>query len=104
MPWSKPKASSTARGYGTAHRAEAVRRAALMTPWSPCSACGQPLGPQYGTTRNGRRLSLWHLPHTADRSGYLAGLQHARCNVSEGASRGAAISNARRKATPQRWS
>jgi hypothetical protein len=99
VAFAKPKASSTARGYGTAHRKEQLRRFSQHTPAHPCSACGRPLGPMYGRSRSGRRLTLWNLPHTPDRTGYLPGLQHFRCNVMDGSKRG----RARQDATKLRW-
>jgi hypothetical protein len=99
MVFDKPKASSAARGYGPAHRAEQLRRFATHTEYDPCSACSRPLGPKYGRDRKGRRLTLWNLPHTPDRTGYLPGLQHRACNVSEGSSRGAKKTNAQRRVT-----
>ena len=91
MPWdrTRPKASSTARGYGAAHQAERKRRVAQHTPSDPCTYCGRPLG---------SNKSRWHLPHKTDRSGYLPGLSCAPCNWLEGAKRGSAIGNARQRA------
>lgn len=91
MPWGtgRQRGKTTAqRGYGSAHVAIRKARVAAATPSTPCSYCGQPLGPD---------RSKWHLPHTPDRSGYEPGLVHARCNTQEAARRGAAISNAQRR-------
>jgi hypothetical protein len=98
VAFAKPKASSSARGYGYAHQQERKRRVAQHTPASPCGNCGRPLGTD---TRR------WHLPHTADRSGYLPGLHCAHCNLRDGAQRGARKTNAQRKirrTTPTRTS
>lgn len=94
MPWSsnRPKASSTARGYGTAHQAERKRRLKQHDEHSPCGRCGRPLGPD-------RRR--WHLPHNADRSGYEPGFWCAPCNLGDGAKRGSQRGNAAQRAKRQ---
>ena len=86
MAWTAPKASTTARGYGSRHAAQ--RKAALSRyqPGDPCCLCGRPLGADTS------RIHLDHNPH-----GGYRGLAHAHCNVSDGARRGAAR---QRRATP----
>lgn len=81
MAWSKPKASSTARGYGAEHKAaRAAWLAALDSAGvGVCCIGGEPIYP-------GQRLHLDHLP---DRSGYR-GLACARHNLVDGARRGRA--------------
>lgn len=82
----RPKANTTARGYGTAHQAERKR-------WSPVVAAGQAW-----CARCGRWIAPgqpWDLDHAADRTAYL-GPSHRRCNRSAGARLGAKITNARR--------
>lgn len=83
--FARPRASAAARGYDAAH--QAVRRAliARYTATDPCCLCGQPLG------TNTRAIHLDHNP-----AGGYRGLAHARCNMRDGASRGARLVNARR--------
>lgn len=85
MAFGRPTRSSTARGYGADH--QAMRRAALAlhSPSDPCCLCGRPLG------SNTRRIHLDHNP-----AGGYRGLAHARCNIIDGARRGARIVNGRR--------
>jgi hypothetical protein len=86
----RPKASSTARGYGQDH--QRARQAALAQLAREgvgiCCIGGEPIYP-------GQRLHLDHLP---DRSGYR-GLACASHNVRDGARRG----RARQAASPLRW-
>jgi hypothetical protein len=72
------KASSTARGYGQAHRTARRKAIATYKPTDPCVRCGVPLGDD--------STSL-HLDHNDDRTGYL-GLAHGTCNSSAGAASG----------------
>ena len=77
------QASASARGYGHAHQQLRKALIAAWTPGDPCSRCGQPMwGPP-------RRI---HLGHNDDKTAYC-GLEHERCNTSDGATRG----NAQRK-------
>ena len=90
MPWSgKPKTSSTARGYGKAHRLARAAAALRHTPTDPCVRCGHALGP----------MGPWlHFDHNESRSGYL-GFSHGgpcpvcgkRCNMDAGAAKGRRI-------------
>jgi hypothetical protein len=73
------RASTHARGYGHPHQAERERRLLLYRPGDRCA-------------HGGERMWWWpldvarrylHLPHTADRSGYLPGLSCARHNLAE---------------------
>lgn len=90
MAFAKPRASTTARGYGSAHAK--ARRAALdaleRAGVGVCCIGGEPIYP-------GQRL---HLDHTPDRTGYR-GLACARHNRHDGAVRG----RARQTATRLRW-
>lgn len=81
--------ASKGRGerWGSAHIAARKAAAAVHHPSHPCARCGKPLGPM------GPGL---HYDH-AESGGYL-GFAHARCNVNAGASKGARIANAKRKA------
>lgn len=79
MTWQRSTRNRQARGYGRAHDLERARRLRHTRATDPCGNCGRPLGPD--TTR-------WHLPHTPDRTGYLPGLWHKRCNDIDGAKRG----------------
>jgi hypothetical protein len=75
------KASTTARGYGTAHQNE--KRRLQPTVDAGSAYCAEPIclmgdrwiQPGPGTT--------WDLAHTEDRTGYL-GPAHIRCNRSAG--------------------
>lgn len=80
------------RGYGHEHKKERARRLALYRPGQPCAHGGEPMNyplPVLVRDAYGARLvSPWlHLPHTADRSGYLPGLSCARHNLADGARR-----------------
>lgn len=90
MAFTRSKASSTARGYGQAHRA--ARAAALAQlerdGIGRCCIGGEPIYP-------GQAL---HLDHTPDRTGYR-GLACARHNRNDGARR----ARARQTSSPLRW-
>jgi len=73
------RASTHARGYGHSHQALREQRLAQYKPGDRCA-------------HGGERMWWWplsvarrylHLPHTADRSGYLPGLSCARHNLAE---------------------
>jgi hypothetical protein len=90
VTFARPRASSSARGYGTEHNRH---RKALLDQLQrdgigTCCIGGEPIYP-------GQRLHLDHLP---DRSGYR-GLACARHNVRDGARRG----RARQDASRLRW-
>ena len=87
----QPAKNTTAAGYGHAHQQERKRRLTFIHPGDPCGYCGRPLPTD---TR------LWALPHNAQRTGYLPGMWHKRCNDRDGASRGARVVNARRRGRP----
>ena len=87
--------NTTAAGYGSAHMRERRRRLPLTSPTDPCAHCGAPLGPE---RLPGDRVSRWHLPHNPTRTGYLPGMAHARCNITDGAREG----NRRQRATRTR--
>jgi hypothetical protein len=74
------KRNTTLAGYGAAHQRERKRRLHTATPHDRCGYCGLPLG--------GTNTSLWVLPHNAQRTGYLPGLWHKRCNDIDGGKRG----------------
>lgn len=90
------KRSTTAAGYGYPHQQERARRLKVTTPNDRCGYCGRPLG-------ENRRL--WALPHNPQRTGYLPGFWHKRCNDLDGAKRGNAQQRARRqpRAQSQIW-
>jgi hypothetical protein len=100
-----PAEKARERDYNsTEHQAIKAARRATAGPHTPCTCpgrgkggckhhdgpCGKPLGPD---------VRLWHVPHNADRTGYLPGIWCAPCNRSEAASRAARLVNARRKAS-----
>jgi hypothetical protein len=85
---------TTARGYGRPHQAEQKRRLAAWWPGDPCARCGQPMWQRWMIVK-GRRVSAIHLGHTPDRTAYT-GLEHAHCNLSEGATRGNRMRGQRR--------
>lgn len=95
-----PRRTTTERGYGATHAAEAKRRRQTLTPADPCGYCGKPLGPE---RLPGDRASRWELPHTPDRTGYLPGMWHARCNRTEGGRRGSHTAHQRRRTTRLTW-
>lgn len=78
------RGSSTARGYGTAHRA-------LRTQWQARIDSGEPI---YCADGCGQRItgSDWHLGHDHTNGGYL-GPQTVRHNTSDGGRRGAQTRN-----------
>lgn len=90
MAFAKPKASSTARGYGQQHREARARWLAELNRLGslPCTRCPRPVLPGQAV----------HLDHTDDRGSYI-GLAHARCNVRAGARRGRQL----QQATRLRW-
>jgi len=92
--------TTTQRGYGPAHQAERERRLQLYRPGDPCAHGGEPL--PYWPLPIARRYL--HLPHTADRTGYLPGLSCARHNLADGAARGNRIRGAQRRwRQARRW-
>jgi hypothetical protein len=88
--WPRPKASTTARGYGAMHQAERKRWAPLVEAgYADCCRCGFPIAP--GTA--------FHLDHRDDKLGYL-GVSHARCNLKAAAKRGNELMRARKALNP----
>lgn len=87
----KVKASTTARGYGSAHQ---TLRANLLPQayGKPCTRCGKPM-------LKGQAL---HLDHNDTRTGYL-GFAHATCNRKAGARKGAQIANQKTTRRIRRW-
>jgi hypothetical protein len=69
------KGGPTSRGYGIRHQEERAYRLRRFRPGDPCARCGLPM---YGPATE------LHLDHTDDRTGYLPGLSHARCNTGHG--------------------
>lgn len=86
MAFDPPTESTTARGYGIAHRrarkqyADAIDRGELVV----CHFCSQAI-----TVSNGRDRYGLHLDHGIDRTSYR-GPAHNECNVRDGAKRGRA--------------
>jgi hypothetical protein len=79
--WSAPKASTTARGYGSRHQAERRRWEPIVaTGGVLCVRCHLPI--PVG--------SRWHLDHE-DNNIHYRGPAHASCNVKAAAKRGNAI-------------
>ena len=94
------KARTAARGYGSRHRAERERRLAAYRPGDICAHGGEPL--LWWPLTVARRYL--HLPHTADRSGYLPGLSCRRHNIAEANRRhGKAVVVARAWRTSRQW-
>lgn len=85
MPWSTRPRNDR---YGHAHAMEAKRRRETLTEQDSCGYCGRPLGPrQTIDPRSGRKVGLWHLPHSPCGTYYLPGMWHKRCNEREAAIR-----------------
>jgi len=82
------RGTTTQRGYGWTHRQERDRRLAIYRPGDICAHCGRPIWAVRIITPAGRSISTVDLPHNADRTGYLPGLAHRRCNRADGAVRG----------------
>ena len=91
--WAR-KGTTTSRGYGHAHQAERERRLKLYRPGDPCAHCRRAI--TYWPLSVARRYV--DLPHTADRTGYLAGLAHRSCNRRDGQR----VATAARYGTPPR--
>jgi hypothetical protein len=88
----RPKASTTARGYGGHHQAERRRWEPIVEAgYATCVRCGFPIFP-------GQR---WHLDHDDDKLHYL-GPAHALCNLRAAAQRGNALMRAKRALIPRR--
>lgn len=83
------------RGYGAAHQAERTRRLKRYKPGDLCAHCRKPM--TYWPLSVARRYL--DLPHNADRSGYLHGMAHRKCNRRDGAVRG----NRMRGRTARTW-
>lgn len=76
----KPKASSTARGYGSQHKQLRKQWAAYVTGGTvTCARCGRLIEP--GTP--------WDLGHSDDRTTWT-GPEHASCNRAAGGRKGTA--------------
>lgn len=83
----RSRRSTTDRGYGARYQSDLAAYIARWRPGDPCVLCGQPMLQRWTVTRTGRKVSAIELDHKPDRSGYR-GLAHARCNRSDGATRG----------------
>jgi hypothetical protein len=84
--------STTARGYGSAHRAERAH-------WLPHVEAGQVNCHAKVCLMQTRRIlpgSLWDLGHTEDRTAWT-GPEHRRCNRADGGRR------RHRADSPNRW-
>jgi hypothetical protein len=75
--------TTTQRGYDGKHKAERKRRLAAYRPGDLCAHGGEPL--MYWPLSVAR--DYLHLPHTADRTGYLPGLSCRKHNCADGAIR-----------------
>ena len=83
----RPRANTAARGYGYAHEKLKKTLLAAWYPGQPCTRCGEPMWERWTVDRSGRRMSAIHLGHSDDRTRWT-GLEHAHCNLSDGATRG----------------
>lgn len=90
---SRPKGSTTSRGYGNEHHKARKVAAAKHQSSDPCVRCGSPLG------QMGPHL---HYDHNAARDGYL-GFSHAKCNIQAAGLEGSRRAHKRRSVTSQRW-
>jgi hypothetical protein len=89
------KASTTQRGYGTAHQRERERWRPLVEAGEVnCARCGEPIAPD----------AEWDLGHAdGDRTKYN-GPEHSRqCNRSAGGRNGARVTNAKKASTFRDW-
>lgn len=89
----RPKASTTARGYGADHRAERARWAPLVAAGNAtCWRCGHPIAPH----------APWDLGHDDwDRTRYR-GPEHRRCNRTAAARKGNRLRRRTARVT-RRW-
>lgn len=78
------RGKTTARGYGSDHRALRERRLSAYRPGDRCAHGGEPMW--WWPLAVARRYL--DLPHTADRTGYLPGLSCRYHNRKDGAVRG----------------
>lgn len=85
MTFRRPRLPASERGYDADHRRARAAYLAAYRPHHPCCLCGRPLG------SNPKLLHLDHHP-----AGGYRGLAHARCNIRDGARRGARTVNLRR--------
>lgn len=73
--------SSTARGYGQAHRkATEAMRPVVEAGGVRCVRCGATIVAGLLRRRDGKLVRNWVLDHNDDRSGYL-GAAHLLCNA-----------------------
>lgn len=86
----RPRASTAARGYGYPHEKLKKQLLAAWRPGQLCVRCGEPMWERWTLDRSGRRMSAIHLGHNDDRTAWT-GLEHAHCNLSDGARRGNAM-------------
>ena len=80
-------AAAIAGIYGNHHQQLAEQAMTAWRPGDPCTRCGRPMWHRWKINRAGKKVSAIHLAHTPGGTAY-EGLQHAACNLSEGASRG----------------
>lgn len=86
-------ASTTARGYGTAHKAERKRWEPIVAAGDAiCTRCQEPIDPG----------EPFDLDHNEDRTGYL-GAAHVACNRRAGGRNGAETTNIKRQMIVREW-
>lgn len=89
MARSRPRLSTTDRGYGSDHQKRVAAAKAEWWPGQPCARCGQAITTLTMTDTRGRTVSavdLGHVDGTGKR--VYQGLEHRRCSRSAGASLG----------------
>jgi len=95
MPWKPAKVSSTARGYGKAHKR-------LREQWAPLVAAGG-----VNCWRCGRQIlpgTKWHLGHHDWNRSIYQGPEHAQCNLSGAAKKANRIQKfGKPRAVVDRW-
>lgn len=88
-----PRGSSTARGYGVAHRAMRARWQEIVDAGeATCARCTGPI----------HAGQPWDLGHTDDRTAWT-GPEHPSCNRSVGGRNGARVANQRKQTVTRPW-
>jgi hypothetical protein len=97
MRGTRPRLTTTQKGYGAEHQALRAKLAPLVEAGQ--SFCHEPVCVE--PTRWIRPGTEWHLSHTPDGSSWR-GPSHRTCNLAEARRRQAALAEARKRSGAQR--